>query len=103
MEKQVYYLAKALKEFRVYILHSNVIVVVPSITIKDILTKSNPDGSRANQIAVLLEYGLEIKPTKFIKGEGLVKMMVRLNYDALDINLLDDDLTFSTHLEHVKI
>ena len=78
-------------------MHSHVIAYVPSTTIKDILTKSDPNGRRAKWIAVLLEYGLEIKPTKLIKGQGLAKMITHSNYDALDINLLDDDLSSSTH------
>ena len=38
MEKQVYALVKALKEFRTYILHSHVIACVPNSSVKDILT-----------------------------------------------------------------
>ena len=40
MEKQAYASVKALKEFRVYILHSHSIVFVPSTTIKDVLTQA---------------------------------------------------------------
>ena len=68
-------LVKALKEFKVYIFHYHIIAYVPSIAIKDILTKSDPDGRKSKWIAVLLEYDLEIKPTKLIKGQGLAKMM----------------------------
>ena len=84
---------RALKEFRVYILHSHVTSYVPSHAVKYILTRSEPDGRRAKWIAVLLEYDLEIKPTKLIKGQGLGKLMAQSNYDALEINLLDVDLT----------
>ena len=86
-----------------YILHSRVIAYVPSATIKYILTKSDLNGRRSKWIVVLLEYDLEIKPTKLIKSQGLAKIMDQSNYDALDINLLDDDLSSSTHLEQVKI
>ena len=37
MEKQAYALVKALKAFRVYVLHSNIIAYVPSTYVKDIL------------------------------------------------------------------
>jgi len=37
MDKQSYYLAKALKEFRVYIFHSRIISYVPSASVKEIL------------------------------------------------------------------
>ena len=77
MEKHAYAFVKALKEFefKIYILHSHIISNVRSVAIKDILTKSDPHGRRAKWIAVLLEYDLEIKPTKLIKGQGLAKMM----------------------------
>lgn len=38
MEKQVFSLIMALKDFRVYILHSPIVVNVPSAAVKDILT-----------------------------------------------------------------
>ena len=93
MEKQAYALIKALKEFRVYILHSHVVAYVPYATVKDIMTRSYPDGRRAKWIVVLLEYDLEIKPTKIIKGQGLAKLMTQSNYDALEINTMEIDST----------
>jgi hypothetical protein len=68
MEKKAYALVKALKEFRVYILHSHTISYVPNSSVKDILTQPDPEGKRGKWIVVLLEYDLEIKPTKLIKG-----------------------------------
>jgi hypothetical protein len=46
MEKQAYAFVKALKEFRVYILHSHVIGFVPNSAVKDILTHPNLEGKR---------------------------------------------------------
>ena len=80
---------KALKEFRVYILHSHSIVFVPSAAIKDILTQAEPNGRKAKWIATLLEYDIEIRPTKLIKGQGLAKSMAHSNYEALGINLFE--------------
>ena len=88
MEKQAYALVKALKDFRVYILHSHIIAYVPNIVVKDILSQ-DPDGKRGKWIAVILEYDLEIKPTKLIKGQGLAQLMVESNLQALDINMVD--------------
>ena len=52
-------------------------------------------GRRGKWIAVMLEYDLEINPTKLIKGQGLSKLMVESNLHSLDINLiatiLDDE------------
>ena len=36
----------------------------------------------------MLEYHLEIKPTKLIKWHGLEKLMAESNLHALDINLI---------------
>jgi hypothetical protein len=58
--------------------------------VKDILTQSNPEGRRAKWMAIFLEYDLEIKPTKLIKGTGLSKLMTQSNYDVLGINYIVD-------------
>ena len=58
----------SLKDFRVYVLHSHIIAYVPSNVVKSILTLPDPEGKRAKWIAMLLEYDIEIKPTKLVKG-----------------------------------
>lgn len=88
MEKHAYALVKALKELRVYILHSGTIVYVPSTTIKDILTQAEPDGRREKWIATLLEYNLVIRPTNLVKGQGLEKLMAQSNCEVLGMNSL---------------
>ena len=88
MEKQAFSLVKALKDLRVYILHSHIIAFVPHSVVKDILTQ-DPDGKRGKWIAVILEYDLEIKPTKLIKGQRLEKLMAKSNFQALDINMFN--------------
>ena len=60
MEKQAFDLIMAFKDFRVYILHSPIVVYVPSAAVKDILTQLDREGRRAKWIAILLEYDLEI-------------------------------------------
>ena len=88
MEKQAYALVKSLKYFNVYILHSHVIVHVLTATVKGLLTQPDPEGRRAKWIATLLEYDIEIKPTKLVKGQGLVKMMTNSNCESLQLNFL---------------
>ena len=78
-----------MKEFRVYILHSHSIVFVPSAAIKDILTQEEPNGRRDKWIATLLEYDIEIKPTKLVKGQGLGKLMAQSNYEVLGVNFFE--------------
>ena len=77
-----------LKDFRVYILHSHTIAYVPNVVVKDVLMQTDPEGRRGKWIAAMLEYDLEIKPTKLIKGQGLAKLIVESNLHALDTNLI---------------
>jgi hypothetical protein len=87
---------KALKAFRVYVLHSKVIAYVPSTSVKDILIQPDIDGRRSKWIAKILEFDLEIKPTKLIKGQGLAKILDESNYKALEINLIQDQAESSS-------
>ena len=76
LEKQAYALVKALKFFRIYILHSKVISFVPNAAVKDILTQPDSEGKRGKWIAKIMEYEVEIRPTKLVKGQGLAKLLV---------------------------
>ena len=75
LEKQVYALVKALKAFRTYILHSQILAYVPNSVVKDVLVQSDVEGKRGKWIAKIQEYDLDIKPTKLIKGLGLAKLL----------------------------
>ena len=70
-------------------MHSHSTVFIPSAAIKDILTQAKPDGSRAKWISTLLEYDIEIKPTKLVKGKGLAKLMAHSNCEALGVNFFE--------------
>ena len=96
MEKQAYALVKAIKDFRIYILYSHIIAYVPNAVVKDILTQEGIEGKRGKWITNILEYDIEIKPTKLIKGQGLAKLMTETNFQALDINELDDEQEMTT-------
>eukprot|EP00253_Pinus_taeda_P030496 PITA_30496 len=96
MAKQAYALVKAIKDFRIYILYSHVIAYVPNAFVNDILTQEGLEGKRGKWIASILEYDIKIKPTKLIKGQGLAKLMSETNFQALDINQLDDEPELAT-------
>jgi hypothetical protein len=89
MEKQAYTLVKALKAFRIYVLQSKIIAHVPSAAVKDILIQPDIDGRRSKWIAKILEFDLEIKPTKLIKGQGLAKLLAETNCQALGISFIN--------------
>ena len=76
---------------------SHVIAYVPNAVVKDILTQLNPNGRKGRWIASLLEYDLEIKPAKLVKGQGLAQLMTQANFDVLGINFLS---SFSTETDN---
>eukprot|EP00253_Pinus_taeda_P021351 PITA_21351 len=88
IEKHAYALIKSLKTFRIYILHSKIIAYVPSASIKDVLTQPDADRKRAKWIAKLIEFNIEMKPTKLVKCQGLARLMAEDNFRSLDINLM---------------
>jgi hypothetical protein len=89
MEKQAYALVKALKSFRVYVLHSKVTAYVPSASVKDILVQPDIDGKRTKWIAKILEFDLEIRPTRLIKGQGLAKLLAEANRKDLGVDFIN--------------
>lgn len=69
---------------------------VQNVVVKDILTQDGTEGKRCKWIATILEYDIEIKPTKLIKGHGLAKLMIETNCQALDLNERDNEQEIAT-------
>ena len=88
IKKQAYALIKSLKSFRIYILHTKVISYVPLDFVKDVLTHPNIDGNRAKWIAKMVEFDIEVKPTKLVKGQGLANLMAEENCDLIGMNFI---------------
>jgi hypothetical protein len=88
MKKKAYSLMKSLKDFRIYVLHSKVISFVPLAFVKDILNQPDIDGRRSKWISQLLEFILEINPTKLVKGQGLAKLLDESNCRNLGVNFI---------------
>eukprot|EP00253_Pinus_taeda_P022208 PITA_22208 len=95
-DAKAYALVKAIKDFRIYILYSHLIAYVPNFVVKDILTQEGLEGKRGKWISNIMEYDIEIKPTNLIKGQGLAKLMSKTNFQALDINQLDNEPELAT-------
>jgi hypothetical protein len=89
MEKQAYALVKSLKDFRIYVLHSKIIAYVPSASVKEILIQPDIDGKRSKWIAKIMEFDLEIKPTKLVKGQGLARLLAESNCKDLGVNFMN--------------
>jgi hypothetical protein len=96
MEKHAYALVKSLKAFRVYILHSRIVAYVPLASVKEILIKPDIDGKRSKWIAKIMEFDLEIKPTKLVKGQGVARLLAKSNCKALGVNFM------KTHSENQR-
>jgi hypothetical protein len=92
MEKQAYVLVKYLKYFKVYVFHLKIIPYVPLAFVKDILIHPDIDKRRSKWISKILEFDLEINPTKLVKGQGLAKLLVEFNCKSLGVNFIN---TFS--------
>jgi hypothetical protein len=75
IEKQAYTMVKELKVFRTYVLHSKIIVYVPTSSVKDILVQPDCDRKRGRWLAKIQEFDLMVKLTKLIKGQGLDKLL----------------------------
>ena len=80
-------MVKALKFFRIYVLHSKVISFAPNSAVKDVFTQPDSEGKRGRWIAKIMEYDVEIRPTKLVKGQGLAKLLVESNCQDLDCML----------------
>jgi hypothetical protein len=83
---------KDLKTFRIYILHSKIIAYVSPASVKEILIQSDIDEKRSKWIANIMEFDLEIKPTRLVKGQGLVRLLDESNCEALGVNFMNIDL-----------
>ena len=56
-------------------MHSKILAYVPNIVVKEILVHPNSEGKRGRWIAKIMEYDVEINPTKLIKEQGLAKLL----------------------------
>ena len=55
--------------------------------------QSNTKGKRGRWIAKILEFDIEIKSTNLIKGQGLAHLMVDSNCKALNLGLIDSNIS----------
>ena len=61
-------------------LQSQIVAYVPNSVVKYVLVQSDVEGKRGKWIAKIYEYDLYIKPTNFIKGQGLAKLLIESNF-----------------------
>jgi hypothetical protein len=61
----------------------------PSSSVKEIMIHPDIDGKRSKWIAKILEFDLEMKPTKLVKGQGLARLLAESNCKALGVNFMN--------------
>ena len=52
------------------------------------MTQPDSEGKRGKWIAKIMEYDVEIKPTKLVKGQGLAKLLADSNCEAIGLHLM---------------
>jgi hypothetical protein len=57
------------------VLQFRITTFVPSNSVKEILVQPDSEGKKVKWIVKLLEYDLQINPTKMIKGKELAKLL----------------------------
>jgi hypothetical protein len=57
--------------------------------VKDILIQTDMDRKRRKCVAKILEFDLEIKPTKLVKGQGLAKLLAESNCKTFGVDLIN--------------
>jgi hypothetical protein len=57
-------------------------------SVKDVLTQSDIDGKRERWIAKMIEFNIEVNPTKLVKCQGLAKILAEEIHKLLDINFI---------------
>ena len=54
------------------------------------LTQTDSEGKRGKWIAKIMEYDVDIKPTKLVKGQGLAKLLAYSNFQSLGLHLMEE-------------
>jgi hypothetical protein len=88
---------KELKSFRFYVFHSKIISYVPRRNVKDMHVRPDNEGKRGKRLVKLLEYDVEIKPTKLIKGQVLERFLADSNCKAIGLNYIQNQQLFQYH------
>ena len=75
VEKKVYAIFKALKNFRPFLLKTHTKIIVPYSAVRQLLIQREVGEKRVNWVIALQEYDVEIHPAKIFKGQGLCRML----------------------------
>jgi len=71
-------------------LHSKIIAYVPINNVKDMFVQLDSEGKRGKWIKNTLEYDVELKPTKMIKGKGLERFLADSNCKYIRLHYIQN-------------
>jgi len=74
-EKQDFVVFKSIKHFRPFLLKTHTKLIVPFSAVINLLIQRDVGEKRENWVTTLQEYDIEIKPTKFVKGQCFCRML----------------------------
>ena len=64
---------------------------MPNAAVKDVLTHPDSEGKRGKWIAKIMDYDVDIRPTKLVNGQGLAKLLAESNYQYLGLHLMAEE------------
>ena len=71
---------------------------------KDVLVQPGIDGKRSKWIAKMVEFDIEIKPIKLVRGQGLAKLLAEENCKMLGINFVGVNVeSMQSHISEQKL
>ena len=77
---------KSIKHFRPFLLKTHTKLIVPFLTVKELLVQRELGEKRENWVTTLQEYDLDIKAMKIVKGLGFYRLLA----GAFNIQELED-------------
>lgn len=69
-------MVRELKKFRHMLSNNQIQLLVPQASVKDFLLKKDTSERRARWITKVMEFDLNIKITKLVRGKGLCEQFV---------------------------
>ena len=84
-------MVRALKKFRHLLSHNRVHLLVPHASVKDFLLDKDINEKRFGWITKVIEYDVDMKITKLVRGKGLCKWMLLSFEEIEEVALVIED------------
>ena len=84
-------MVRSLKKFRHLLSHSKIQLLVPRASVKDFLLSRDMNEKRVRWITKVMEYDMDIKITKLVRGKGLCEQMLSPPDTIEEVSLVIED------------